>query len=102
MLKSLDSYIESTPAVMGGKPRIAGRRIRVYDVVVWVEQQQQSIGEIVADYQLSPQEVYAALAYYHEHKDEIDAQMAADREYANELQGKFPSELAERRSKLQS
>jgi uncharacterized protein (DUF433 family) len=64
LAKSFDSYIESTPGVMGGKPRIAGRRIRVYDVYVYTEIRKMSIDGIAADFDLTPQEVYEALAYY--------------------------------------
>ena len=35
--KTLDQHIEITPGVVGGKPRIAGRRITVRDVAVWHE-----------------------------------------------------------------
>jgi uncharacterized protein (DUF433 family) len=97
LAKSLDSFIESKPGVCGGKPCIAGRRIRVYDVYVYTEIHKMSIDEIVADFQLTPQEVHAALAYYYEHRDEIDAQMAAEREYAEEMKKKQPSLLAQKR-----
>lgn len=40
-------HIESTTGVCGGRPRIAGRRIRVQDVVLWTEQGQ-SPDEIVS------------------------------------------------------
>jgi hypothetical protein len=33
----LAQHIEATPGVLGGKPRIAGHRIRVMDIVVWHE-----------------------------------------------------------------
>ena len=28
-------HIEMTPGVCGGRPRIAGHRIRVQDIVIW-------------------------------------------------------------------
>jgi len=35
--KTLDEHIVSTPGVLGGKPRIAGHRISVQDIMVWHE-----------------------------------------------------------------
>ena len=67
-----DGCIVKTSGVCGGKPRIAGRRIRVQDIVVLHEQQGQSPDEIVSAYpQLSLAKVYAALAYYHDHREDI-------------------------------
>lgn len=75
------SHIEVTPGTCGGRPRIAGHRIRVQDVVIWTEQGQ-SPDQIVADFpQLSLADVYAALAYYHDHRDEIDCQIREDDEF---------------------
>jgi hypothetical protein len=34
------THIEVTPGICGGRPRIAGHRIRVQDVVIWIEQGQ--------------------------------------------------------------
>lgn len=93
LAKSLDSYIESRPGVCGGKPCIAGRRIRVIDVATWHESMRMSTEEIAAEYDLSPQEIYAALAYYYEHREEIDAQQASDDALVTELQQRFPSQL---------
>ena len=35
VLRTLDEHIEISPGVLGGKPRIAGHRIAVQDVVIW-------------------------------------------------------------------
>ena len=65
-------HIVSTPGVCGGKPRIADSRIRVQDIVVWHEAWGLSPEEIVTDFpQLTLAQVHAALAYYHDHRDEI-------------------------------
>ena len=34
----IKEHIEITPGICGGKPRIAGHRIRVQDIVIWHEQ----------------------------------------------------------------
>ncbi|HEX5442744.1 MAG TPA: DUF433 domain-containing protein, partial [Pirellulales bacterium] len=63
--------IASNPGICGGKPCIAGSRIRVQDVYVWHELQGLSVDEIVSRYpQLSMADVYAALSYYWDHRDE--------------------------------
>ena len=78
MKRTIASHIEMTPGVCGGKPRITGTRIRVQDVFVWHELQGQSPDEIVANFpQLTMADVYAALAYYFDHREVIDAQMKA-------------------------
>ena len=64
------------PAKCGGKPCIAGTRIRVWDIHVWHDLQGQAPAEIIASFpQLTLGDVYAALAYYHDHRDAIQAQM---------------------------
>ena len=66
------THIEITPGTCGGKPRIAGTRIRVQDVVIWTEFGD-TPDEIVASYpQLSLADVYAALTYYHDNREQID------------------------------
>jgi len=73
-------HIELTPGVCGGRARVAGHRIRVQDVLLWTEQGQ-SPDQIVADFpQLSLADVYAALAYYHDHREQIDRQIREDDE----------------------
>ena len=74
-------HIEATPGVCGGRACIAGHRIRVQDIVLWTEQGR-SPDQIVADFpQLSLADVYAALAYYHDHREEIDRQIREDDEF---------------------
>jgi uncharacterized protein (DUF433 family) len=82
---SAPSHIEITPGTCGGKPRIAGHRIRVQDVVIWTEQGR-SADEIVADFpQLSLADVYAALAYYHDHREKIDRDIREDEVFVSQM-----------------
>lgn len=88
-----DSHIEITPGKCGGKPCIAGHRIRVQDIVLWTEKGR-SADEIVADFpQLSLADIYAALAYYHDHREQIDAQMEAGEKLVEEMRRLYPSKL---------
>lgn len=88
-------HIEITPGVCGGKPRIAGHRITVQNIVVWHEQMGMSPNEIAVTYpSITLADVYAALAYYHDHQEYIRARMKADEEFVAELRAKAaPSRL---------
>lgn len=88
-----DAHITSTPGTRGGKPRIVGRRITVSDVATWFLQMGQTVDEIVVDYDLSHAQVHAALAYYYDHRAEIDAREAADLAEAEALRQRYPSKL---------
>jgi len=56
----------------------------------------QPIDEIVAKYDLSHAEVHAALAYYYDHRQDVDAQIAADDAYFEAFKKNNPSKLQER------
>lgn len=92
MIGVISQHIEITPGVCGGKPRIAGHRIRVEDIVIWHERMGLSPDEIVSQYPtITLADVYAALAYYHDHFDEIRRQICEDEEFALDMQAKTPS-----------
>ncbi len=93
MAVSLDRHIESTPDVCGGKPRIAGHRITVQNVVIWHERLGLSADEIAAEYDLTLADVYAALAYYYDHRAEIDASIRKDEALVAQLRERTPSKL---------
>lgn len=84
-------HIVSTPDTCGGKPRIAGSRIQVKHVVVLHELQSMSPEEIVAEFpHLTLADVYAALAYYHDNREAMNAEIAADRAWYGEQVAKQP------------
>ena len=90
-------HIEITPGVCGGKPRIAGHRITVQNVVLWHERGGLSPDEIVSRHpSITLADVYAALTYYHDHRDEIRAQIQADEEFADQLKASSSSPLQEK------
>ncbi len=66
--------ITRTEGVCGGRPCIAGTRIRVTDIVTAV-QLEYSQDEIADDFDLSPEQVDAALLYYERNQDALDADM---------------------------
>lgn len=87
----LDKFIELTPGVLGGKPRIAGHRIRVIDVAIWHEKLGLSADSIASKYDLLLAEVYAALAYYHDHREQLEADLQADDAFVVEMKKQYPS-----------
>ena|SRR5215468_8054332 len=94
--KTLDQHIEITPGIAGGKPRIAGHRITVQDIVVWHERMGRSADEIAAEYGLTLADVYAALAYYFDHRAEIDRAMEEGTAFAESLRQRTPSKVQEK------
>lgn len=90
---TLDKFIELTPNVMGGKPRIAGRRIRVIDVALWHEKLGLNADTIASKYDLSLAEIYAALAYYYDHREQLEADLKADEAFVTEMKKQFPGRL---------
>lgn len=89
----ISEHIDITPGVCGGKARIAGRRIRVQDIAVAYEQHGMTPSEIVEDYEpsITLADVHAALAYYYDHIEEIQAQMREDAAFVAEMAAKTPS-----------
>ncbi len=85
-------HIEITEGICGGKPRIAGHRIKVQDIVIWHERMGMSPDEIIFHYpSITLADVYAALSYYHDHRDEIRQQIAQGEAFAEQLRGHKPS-----------
>ena len=94
--KTLDEHIEATPGIAGGKPRIAGHRITVQDIAIWHERLGRSPDEIAAEYGLSLAAIYAALAYYFDHRAEIDRAIEEGQAFAEALRQRIPSKLLQR------
>lgn len=94
MATIIQEHIQSTPGVCGGKPRIAGHRIRVQDVVIWYEHLNMSPDEIVFYYpSITLSDVHAALAYYYDHLEEIRQNIRDSEAFANQMATQTPSVL---------
>ena len=89
----LDRHIEITPGIASGKPRIAGHRITVQDIVLWHERMRKSVDEICAEHDLVLSDVYAALAYYFDHREELDRSIDESHEFAAEMRKSNSSPL---------
>ena len=91
--KTLDQHIETSLGVAGGKARIAGHRITVLDIVIWHERLGKSVDEIASEYGLTLADVHAALAYYFDHRADIDKDMADGQAFAESVRHTTPSKL---------
>ncbi len=85
--------IVRTPGVVGGKPHITGHRISVQDVAIWHNHMGLSADEIATKYDLSPDDVQAALTYYADHRDEIEESIRAGEAFVSEMRQGYPSKL---------
>jgi uncharacterized protein (DUF433 family) len=74
--------IVRTGDVLGGEPRLDGTRLGVLDVYELVVEGDHSPADVADQLNLSLGEVYTALAYYHEHPDEMRT-VRRDREAAD-------------------
>jgi len=88
MTKVIDigTLIIQTREVCGGRPRIAGTGVTVRRIVGWYK-----LGltaeEIVAEIpHLTLAQVYAALAYYHVNREEIEQDIAEEEAVAGRLE----------------
>lgn len=83
-IQSID-VIAIDPNVRGGRPFIVGTTIEVSAIVIATIVHGQSPEAIASDYKLSLTQVHAALAYYYDHKAQIDASIEQRRELAQQL-----------------
>ncbi len=66
-------HIVKVEGVCGGEAIIEGTRIAVWHIVGYYYRAGMSVEEILADWDyLAPAQVFSALAYYHDHREEID------------------------------
>jgi uncharacterized protein (DUF433 family) len=65
------SGIVSEEGVMGGQPRIDGRRISVLQVVEWVHEEGMEPETVATEFDLDMAAIHRALAYYYDHIDEM-------------------------------
>jgi len=82
----LNQHIDEKPDKCGGKPCIAGTRVRVWDVYLMHEREGRSPDEIVAAFpHISLADVHAAMAYFWDNKEAIERQMKEADEFVEQL-----------------
>ena len=83
----IGTLIVRTPGTLGGRPRIDGTRIGVHSVVIELGLGASPEALVSDEYwpYLTLAQVYAAIAYYHANKDEIDAGIEEEDRLYDEL-----------------
>ena len=90
-------YIAIDPDYCSGKPRIAGTRMPVATIAKLYLEMGEPLEEIASEYNLSKAAVYAAMAYYYDHRNDIDRHTAESEQLVEEMRRKSsPSPLQER------
>ncbi len=101
MTAVINNHIEITQGICGGKPRIAGHRIKVQNIVIWYERMGMSPDEIVYHYSsITLADVHAALTYYYDHLEEIRKDLKEDEIFAREMKAQTPSLIKEKLQQL--
>lgn len=90
----LTQHITKTPGVCGGRACIAGHRIRVTDIVVWHEMRGMTADQIVDMFPgIALADVYAALAYYFDHREEIEDDFRSGDRWVDWVKTAVPSKI---------
>lgn len=71
IIQSID-LITINPNIRGGRPCVAGTGLRVTDLVIAHLFHKRTPDEMAADFGISLAQVHASLAYYYQHKAELD------------------------------
>ena len=97
MTDVIRDHIEIVPGEAGPKARIAGHRIRVQDVAIWHEKLGMSPDDIVDQYPtITLADIHAALAYYWDHREDIERAIAEEHALVEELRRNYTSPLQEK------
>jgi uncharacterized protein (DUF433 family) len=81
IIHPIDTII-SDPEIQDGQPMVADRHIRVIDIVASHLFRGLTATEVATNFKLNLGQVYAALAYYYQHKPELDETMRSNAEQA--------------------
>lgn len=84
-------HIVSDPEIVFGKPRIAGTRITVRDIVINHLRNGMPLELIAADFDVPLAGVYAAMTYYYDHKNEIDRSIEEGNRFVEEFKNRYDS-----------
>ena len=92
-------HIVKEPGYCGGKAAIDNTRVRVNNVV-FLHNEGKAPEQILVEYpDLSLAQVHAALTYYYDHKDEIEAELAGDEGWEERFERRRAEALAPHRDK---
>ncbi|SRR5712691_1198485 len=96
MVAVIEEHIEINPGIRGGKPHLKGTRMAVADVILMHLRLGQSLEEIAGKYDLSLGALHAAMAYYYDHRTEIDRSIEEDIAFAEAFRRNNISPLQEK------
>ena len=89
-------YITRKKGVCGGKPVIAGTRIKVSQVAIEHDRMGWTADEIIqAHPHLTLAQVHDALSYYYDHIGEINAEIRDGERFIRELRRLYPRSILE-------
>jgi uncharacterized protein (DUF433 family) len=76
---NIGTLVVSSPDTLGGRPHLAGSRLSVQRVAAWYKMglNAEEICDRIETVNLA--QVYAALAYYHGNRDEIEGYLAEEK-----------------------
>jgi uncharacterized protein (DUF433 family) len=85
----IGTMITRTPGIKGGTPHLAGTGVTVRTIARWYKlgQSPEEIADQISHLNLG--QVYAALAYYHANREDMEAEMAAEEAESDRFERDF-------------
>ncbi len=99
---AVKQHIDHSSSVRSGKPHIAGTRIAVQDIAIWHVRLGMSVDEISDQYDLSLAQIYSALSYYFDNREQIDQAISESEAFAKQMRENSSSVLAKKLNNLRS
>src|ERR1700722_19286102 len=85
----ISEHISIRAGYCGGETHILGHRIKVRHLAVWHEKEGMTPAEIVATHPtVTLAQVHAALAYFYDHRDEIQAAIVSEDQFVEGIKAK--------------
>ncbi len=82
----IGTLLTQSPGICGGRLRIAGTGVSVRRIAVWYKLGHTPEEIATQIPHLSLAQVHAALTYYHANRDQMDAELAAEKAEADRLE----------------
>jgi uncharacterized protein (DUF433 family) len=100
MVTHLINYIVSDPDIRRGRPRINGTGITVHNIADDYNNGM-TVQEISEAFDLTPSQIHAALAYYYDHKAQIDSELREEEQRSQQFIARYGAESAESRRRVE-
>ena len=89
-------YIVRTKEICGGKPIIAGTRIKVAQIAIEYDRMGWTADEIVqAHPHMTLAQVHDALSYYYDNAEELNADIRAEKQFIENLRKQYSRSILE-------